>query len=264
MTTFHAICLGIIQGITEFLPVSSSTHLMIFSELNGLPNNRHGFDIFLNLGTILSILIYYRLYIKNLIIGFIEFITNKHTENRSFFLILCLSNLPTIVVFGIAELFFDINFNSPFLLSASLIFFAIVLWLCDRKPETNKKITMKNGLLIGFAQLVSIIPGISRLGICFSMARYLKYSREESFRFSMLISIPPVVGACTIKLLKIFFGKLSIEDWSLVFIGCLFSFIFGLLSISIISNFLKKHSMFVIVIYRVIFGIFIVAYFKIF
>ncbi len=264
MTTFHAICLGIIQGITEFLPVSSSTHLMIFSKLNGLPNNRHGFDIFLNLGTILSILIYYRLYIKKLIVGFVEFITNKYTENRSFFLILCLSSLPTIVVFGIAEFFFDINFNSPSLLSISLIFFAIILWLCDQKPEINKKITIKNGLLIGFTQLLSIIPGVSRLGICFSMARYLKYSREESFRFSMLLSIPPVIGACSIKLLKIFSGKLIIKDWSLIFIGCLFSFVFGLLSISIISNFLKKHSMLLIVIYRIIFGIFIAAHFNIF
>ena len=262
MTTFHAICLGIMQGITEFLPISSSTHLMIFSKLNGLSNNRHGFDIFLNIGTLLAILVYYRLHIISLFSGFIDFTTNKNTKNRNLFLILLLSSLPTIIIFGIAELFFDVDFDSYILLSGSLIFFAIILWFCDQKSEKNKKITLKDGLLIGLAQLLSIIPGVSRLGICFSMARYLQYSREESFRFSVLLSIAPAAGACVVKLLKVFSGKLIIEDWSIVFIGYTFSFIFGLLFISIISNFLKKHSMLPFVIYRIIFGIFIIYLFQ--
>lgn len=260
----HAIYLGIIQGITEFLPVSSSTHLMIFSKLYGLPNNRHCFDIFLNIGTLLTILVYYRSSIVDLFSGFIDFIKNKKTENRCLFLTLFLSSIPTIIIFGIAELFFDINFNSIALLSVSLILFAIVLLFCDQKPENNKKMTIKDGLIIGIAQLLSIIPGVSRLGICFSAARYLQFSREESFRFSMLLSIPPVVGACSIKLLKIFSGKLSIDNWSFVIVGCLFSFIFGLFSISIINNFLKKHSMLPLVIYRIIFGILIFVYFRFF
>ena len=254
MTVFHAICLGIIQGITEFLPVSSSTHLMVFSQLMGLPNQRHSLDIFLNLGTLAAVSVYFFPDIAGLFRGFCDLIKNKKSENRNAFFVLFFSTLPTVIFFGIAEAFFDINFQSYILISVSLIFFAIILWRCDTRPEAKDKFTMKDGIIVGTSQVVSIIPGVSRLGACFSAARYLHYSRQESFKFSMILSIPVVFGACLIKLLKVFMGKIIIESWSFVFIGSFFSFVVGLMALRFMTYFLEKHTFFPFVIYRIVFA----------
>jgi undecaprenyl-diphosphatase len=135
------------------------------------------------------------------------------------------------------------------------------LWWCDRKQSTKENTTMRDGFFVGIAQVASIFPGVSRLGACLSMMRYLRYSRSESYRFSIILSLPPVAGACFLKSIKFFTGQVIIENWNFVLIGCLFSFFFGLLSLVVVSAFLKKYTMTSIVIYRIIFGLFIAAYF---
>jgi undecaprenyl-diphosphatase len=264
MTLLHAIFLGIIQGITEFLPVSSSAHLMVFSKLMGLPEQRLSFDVFLNIGTFLAIFVFFWPKIWSLIRGSKDLLMNKKTEDRNFLLILIASSIPTIIVFGFAEIFLDIDFKTNVILSIALVVFAIILWFCDRQPMENKTITMKDGIFVGCAQILSIIPGVSRLGICLSMMRYLHYSREESFKFSIILSIPPVAGACLLKLINCFSGKTPIDNWLFVFIGCIFSFVFGLMSLTTVNIFLKKYTLLSVIIYRIIFAIFIAVRFSIF
>ncbi|MBR1735337.1 MAG: undecaprenyl-diphosphate phosphatase [Alphaproteobacteria bacterium] len=278
MTSFEAVVLGIIQGITEMLPVSSSTHLMLFSLMQGLPNQRHSFDIFLNIGTLAAVIVFFAPQFWNLTKGGVDFLRRKNSHNRDFFLIIVLANIPTIVFFGLAEIFFDINFHSPFLISSSLIIFALILWRCDREGDRSvsenssssfikkklSQVTMQDAIFTGLAQLFAIIPGVSRLGVCYSVMRYLRYSRQIAFRFSMILSIVPVTGACFLKTLKLFTGQIVIENVMQVSIGCIFSFVFGLITLYWIDSFFKNHSALCFVIYRIIFGLFILTQYKIF
>ncbi|MDR3187279.1 MAG: undecaprenyl-diphosphate phosphatase [Holosporaceae bacterium] len=254
MTFLQAIFLGAIQGITEFLPVSSSAHLVILPRLFDLPYQGKVFDIFLNIGSLLAILIGFRAQVCELFLGLKDFLVRKKTANERFFITMSLSSLPVIVVFGIADIIFHVDVDSPMTLSSMLVIFAFVLYFCDRRAADRSKISRKDSLWIGAAQILSLIPGVSRLGACLSMARYLKYSREESFKYSLLLSIPPVAGACVLKSFKIFNGETAPECWPVVITGAVSAFVFGMASLRAVENFLKKHSLLAVVIYRILFG----------
>ncbi|MDR2681570.1 MAG: undecaprenyl-diphosphate phosphatase [Holosporaceae bacterium] len=257
MTPLQSIILGIIQGITEILPVSSSAHLMFASKLMGLPFQRYAFDVCLNLGSLLAMLIFFHKDVKRLLRGFF----NCSADDRRFFFLWLVSSLPVIGIFFIADLCFDLDFRSPLLLASALLLFGGVLWGCDLCSTEKKSLSLKDGLCAGFAQCLALIPGVSRLGASMSMMRYLRYSRTESFRFSLLLSLAPISGALFLTSLKIMTGKVVIENWNLLFLGCLFSFSFGLLTLHLVTKFLQKHTLLAMVIYRIIFGIGVMLYF---
>jgi undecaprenyl-diphosphatase len=189
----------------------------------------------------------------------VDFITNQNSENRYFFVTIFLSSLPIIVVFGFLEIVFGININSMVIISGAMVVFALILYFCDRNSVYEKNITRKDSLMVGLAQVMSFCPGVSRLGICLSAMRYLKYSREESFKYSMILSIPPVLGACCLKLIKIIIGKSTIENWSMVTAGSISAFIFGLITLSLMTRFLKKHTLLPLIIYRILLGLFLLT-----
>ncbi|MDR0631649.1 MAG: undecaprenyl-diphosphate phosphatase [Holosporaceae bacterium] len=254
MTFLQAIFLGAVQGITEFLPVSSSAHVTIFSKLFGISHHEKVFDIFLNSGTLLAIIIFFRKQMWKLLLGSLDFIGNRKTTSRYFFVTILLSSLPTITVFGILEIVFNISINSEIILAGALILFGVVLYFCDQSQTHRKNISRKDSLLIGFVQPLSFIPGVSRLGICLSMMRYLKYSREESFRYCMMLSTIPVLGACFLQLTKIFTGEILVESWPIVVVGSFSAFISGWISLSLMTEFLKSHTLLAIIIYRILLG----------
>jgi undecaprenyl-diphosphatase len=255
MTFFQAVILGAAQGITEFLPVSSSAHVTFASQLLGVPPDRI-FCIFLDAGSLLSIFVFFRREMLNLILGAADWICRKKTENYKFFATVSLASLPVLIIFEMWDYFVDVDIHSRIILSGSLILFGVVLYLCDRNPTDKTVVTRKDALKVGFVQPLSIIPGVSRLGICLSMMRYLKYSREESFRFAMILSVPPVVGACFVEMVKIVFvGETKIQDWSLALTGFLSAFVFGLVSLSLVLKFLRNCTLTPIIVYRVSIGL---------
>lgn len=257
MSTAEAIFLGAIQGISEFLPISSTAHVILFSKLFGISMPDPAFFIFLNIGTLLALIFYYFRDVWKLFLGGIDFIFFKKSDNCELFLTLFLSSLPVFIIFGIAEIIFDFKLESPIVLALSMIIFAIILYFCDQKPTEKNKVNRYDSILTGIAQVISLIPGVSRLGACLSMMRYRGYSRTEAFRYSMILSIPPVVGACFLKFLKIALGKIIISNWCSVFIGCFSAFIFGLIILHFVNLFLKKFTLLPLVIYRIFFGILI-------
>lgn len=260
MTYWHAIVLGAIQGITEFLPVSSSAHLLILPKLLGIPYQGKEFDVFLNIGTLLAILLFFNSHIFRLLFGLKDFVVNDRTSNRQFFVTLLLSSLPTIIIFGVAEVVFKIEIQSFVVMGVMMLICSIVLYLADRNSTAKTRVSRRDGILVGFAQTFALIPGVSRLGACLTMMRYLNYSREESFIFSMILSIPPVAGACTLKFIKIIAAGYTC-DWSIVAVGCVSSFVFGLISLSIVTRLLRYFTLLPIVIYRILVGIFLLLYF---
>lgn len=256
MNLLDSVCLGVVQGITEFLPVSSTAHTALCEKIFSFHAFGKSFNVLLNIGTLLALMVFYYKDSLKLIFGGFNFICNSKTENRDFFLIILLSNLPLIIVFGFLE-FMDIDISSTKITAVNLVIFAIVLYLCDRTPETKSEFTLKDGMLVGIAQLLSFMPGVSRLGICLSMSRYLGYNRRESFKFSLILSIIPVMGACLLKLLKMFL-KTGVEFFWLEAISGIFAaFVMGMVSISVIDSFFKKHTFLIFVVYRIAFGVFV-------
>jgi undecaprenyl-diphosphatase len=255
MTFLDAIILGAVQGIAEFLPVSSSAHGTIFSQMLGVPPDRI-FCIFLDAGSLMSIFVFFRQEIWSLIVGFFNWIFRKKTRDRDFFTTIALASLPVLIVFEAWDYFVEVDIHSRAILSSCLILFAIVLYYCDKRPTEKTEISRKDAIKVGFAQPLAIIPGVSRLGICLSAMRYLKYSREESFKFAMILSVPPVVGACFVEMVKIVFvGEKKIDDWSIAAVGFASAFIFGLISLSVVVKFLRNHTFLPVIIYRILFGV---------
>jgi len=249
-----SVVLGAVQGITEFLPVSSTAHTALCQKIFSLHHFGGDFNILLNLGTLFALIIYFFRDFLKIFFGGLNFICNKNSKNRDFFLIILLANLPTIVSFGLLE-FLEIKFVSAKLAVVNLIGFGILLYLCDKKPADKKELSFKDAMKVGFAQILSFFPGVSRLGICLSICRYLGYGRRESFKFSMLLSVFPVTGACFLKLLKIFVKNASAVSFVYVSAGVISAFIFGIISVYVVDRFLKKHTFTPIVIYRIIFGL---------
>ncbi|MDR3155602.1 MAG: undecaprenyl-diphosphate phosphatase [Holosporaceae bacterium] len=256
MNLLQAALLGIIQGITEFFPVSSSAHLYFTQNMLGISNNEQAFGIFLNIGSFLAVVFFYRRHIMELLCGLRDLLIAHQSKDRNFFITLVITSTPVIVIFGIAEIVFEINVDSVFTMCTAMIVFSVILWLCDENlRQIPGPVARKHSILVGIAQVLSIVPGISRLGSCLSMMRYLGYSRRESFRYSMLMSLIPVCGAITLKLLKVFCGRIFIQDWNAVFVGGLFAFVFGLMALRFMDSFLKTHTLLPIIIYRIIFGL---------
>lgn len=275
MTQFQAAILGIVQGITEMLPVSSSMHLLFVSKFLNLPDQRLSFDLFLNIGTVLAIIMFFWKQVLSLIKGGFDFLLNKKSQNRNLFITLIVANIPVIFAGCILETLhrtlgksLEAFLHSPVSIAISLIIFSVVLGWCDANGDNEKQseridiVSRKDAFITGCAQICALFPGVSRLGICYSILRYLRYSRLESFKFAMFLSIIPVSGICFVKTLGMFNGNIMMENWTLIGIGCAFSFIAGSFTLPAISAFFKKHGMLVFVLYRILLGLFILMQYR--
>jgi len=217
MSILHAIVLGIVQGLTEFLPISSSGHLVIVPWLFGwndfeTATTARAFDTALHLGTLVAVLIYLR---KDLIVYVTQgsqLIFNRkqpatHAGRRAWLLVL--SAVPAGIVGAAFEDKITEKLGSPALISVSLIIFGVVLIWADRRAtaknysQTVDSLTLRNALVIGAAQVLALNPGTSRSGITITAARLSGYSRDAAARLSFLMSVPIISGAVVFKLAKL-------------------------------------------------------------
>lgn len=253
MSILQAVLMGIIQGLGEFLPISSSGHLVLAPWLFEWQVPGLTFDIALHIGTLVAVLLYFW---KDWVRLIKAVFTRKDKEYRKIFWYLVLASLPAAVI---GYLFGDIieqTVRSPLIVAMMMIIFGIILYFSDKTTQVRKleHMTIREALLIGLAQAVAFIPGVSRSGITMTVARMFSYTREEAARFSFLLSTPAIFGA----------GLFSLSDLSLAeintpfIIGVLTSCIVGLLSISFLLKFLKKFSFKVFVGYRIVLGLVII------
>ena len=245
------IVLSIIQGITEFLPISSSAHLILFSEYFNFTNQNLTLNISLHLGSLLAVIFYFKADI-------LDFIKNKKLLYK-----IMLSSLP-VMIFGYFLIKFNLIdfFRSYKIIGWCTIFFGIILY-CSDLIKTNKIINKdfkySSALFIGLFQVLSLVPGVSRSGITITAARFLKFNREDSAKISFLISIP-TLGVASLYGLKNLITNGNFEISTLNFLSIILSFIFSYLTIKFFLQFLKKFSLLSFVIYRIILGIIILIY----
>ena len=266
MNLIQATILGAVQGLTEFLPISSSGHLVLFPQLFGWDYQGLIFDTVLHLGTLVAVIVFFR---KKIWILFKslrrkcwpnECLDTETIQNRGLFLMIVLSMVPA----GIIGLYFgdyiEAHTRSAYTVAISLIFWGIILAVADyfsKRVEVKKplgKINWKNALVIGCAQAVALIPGTSRSGITMTAGLFSKFSKEDAAEFSFLISIPIIAAAGFSNLLKLYSigsGLLGIEIYLAGFLASMAS---GFFAIWFLMKLIKRWSFTPFVVYRIALG----------
>jgi undecaprenyl-diphosphatase len=243
--------LSIIQGITEFLPISSSSHLILISNFINFEKQGLSIDVSLHIGSFLAVVIYFRKDILNFI------------KNKDLFYKIFISSIP-VMLFGFILVHFNLidQLRSIKVIGWTTVIFGILLFISD-KFEINKTInnnfTYKSAIFIGVLQILSLIPGVSRSGITISAARVLRFSRYESAKISFLLSIP-TLGAVSLFGLKNLIIYENSNFTVLNLISIIFSFIFSYITIKFFLKYIKNFNLNIFVIYRIVLGIILLVY----
>lgn len=262
MSLLQSILLGLIQGITEFLPISSSGHLIIAREFFGLSlDNTLSFDVLLHLSTLLAIIIYYRALLKNILINLV---TQKLSSpnNRIAWAILY-GTIPAVVVGFFLGDFLESYFRNPTFVAVALIIGSIVFIIADRiskkgegETETQKQLNIKKGIVVGIFQSLALIPGVSRSGITISGGLFFGLKRTEAISFAFLLAIPAIFGAASKTLLDIIGDPTASLVADLLspnyILGFIAAFVSGFISIKFLVRYLSNHSFTPFIIYRLV------------
>ncbi len=258
LTNFHLILLSALQGITEFLPVSSSGHLILFSKFTTFPDQGLALDVAVHVGSILAVMIYFSEYLWKMFKGLLKtyFIPNfKNVDARTFWL-LVIGTLPVVIVGLILKDNGMEWVRSTKIIGWTILGYGLLLFISDKFGMTIRKIehlTIIDALLIGGAQCLALIPGTSRSGITVTMARFLSMERREAAKFSMLLSIPAIIGAASLVALELY-QQDNLQTIIEAIDGITYSFIASILAIYIVMWWLKKSTFLPFVIYRIILG----------
>lgn len=240
MSTLEAIILGIIQGLTEFLPVSSSGHLELGKAILGdesLPEESLLFTVVLHFATALSTIVIFRKEILEIFRGLLQFNWNEESQ---FSVKIILSMLPAAVVGVLFNDQIEALFSKQILLvGAMLIITGLLLFLADRAKHTDRKVSFTNAFLIGIAQAIAILPGISRSGATISSSVLLGVDREKAARFSFLMVVPLIFGKMAKDLMDGGIAESSMDIMPLV-LGAIAAFVSGLLACTWMINLVKK------------------------
>ena len=260
----EAIFLGIIQGLTEFLPVSSSAHIRIFGEfLPSAADPGATFTAIMQIGTEIAVLIYFRADIARLISASLrwlirrgELVGSERSDARLSALIL-LGSLPIFFLGYFGQEYIRQNFRSLYLIAATLIIFGLLLGVMDhygKKMKDLDALGARDGIAYGIAQSLALIPGVSRSGATIAMGRALGYKREAALRYSFLLAIPAVLGSGAFELFNSLSKPLNSFSLGETFVATLTAFTVGYLIISWLMKYVQTKSFMPFVIYRLLLG----------
>jgi undecaprenyl-diphosphatase len=250
----HAFVLGVVQGLTEFLPVSSSAHLIIVPWLLKWDDPGLAFDVALHLGTLLALLIFY--WRRWLQMG--ASLVNDDRENRRLLMLLVIASIPGAIIGLLLEKQAETVFRAPILIAASMALMGLALWFFDRtRPQTRKlhEINVTDALLIGLSQAFAIIPGVSRSGSTITTARIVGISREDAANFSFMMATPIIAGAGLVEGRNLLHTGISPD----VMVGFAAAAVFGLIAIAALISFVRARSYGIFAWYRLALAAFIIA-----
>jgi undecaprenyl-diphosphatase len=255
----QAVVLGTLQGLTEFLPISSSAHLRIFPELFGWGDPGAAFTAVIQIGTELAVLIYFRHDIWRIASTWLKSLFKPeyrgHFDARMGWFII-VGSLPIVVLGILLKDIIEQDFRNLWIIGTTLIVMGLILGLADRIGSTDKglkQISLRDSVLMGAAQALALIPGVSRSGATLSMGRLLGYEREAATRYAFLLAIPAVVGAGLFELKEIPNGD-NIYGWGPTIVATVVSFVVGYAAIAWLLRYITTHSYTPFVIYRVALG----------
>ena len=246
------IILGIVQGVAEFLPISSNAHLIMVEQLLDYHNHNEILNLVFHLGSLLAIITYF----------FAELLGLLKKPKMIFNIIA--ATIPVIIIGYFVHKFRLINYEyfSIKIIAITLIVFGIILFISDKINHSKilyKDLNLKSSLIIGLFQIISLIPGVSRSGITLTAGRFLGYSRFEAAKFSFFLSIPTTAGACFLGVLDLI--KTNNSDLNYIaIIGFITSFLSSYLTIKFFLSFISKFNLNIFIYYRIILGVFILSF----
>lgn len=261
MTPFQAVALGIIQGLSEFLPISSSAHLALAPWLFGWEDPGLAFDVALHFGTLLALLWYFRMEWLNLLKAAFGIITTFRVETpeKRKVIYLIVATIPGAIGGFLLQSRAESSFRSPTIIAIALIMMGIILWAVDKAVDQRRvlgEMRWVDALLIGLSQVIALIPGVSRSGSTITTARGLRFDRESAAEFSFLMSMPIIAAAIVLE------GPRALQGGGLtneLISGVAASAISGWLAISVLMRYVSRHSYRIFAWYRVALGIAILA-----
>ncbi|MBF0382526.1 MAG: undecaprenyl-diphosphate phosphatase [Magnetococcales bacterium] len=260
MEWLQAVFLGLIQGVTEFLPISSSGHLILTPYIFGWQDQGLIFDVAVNTGTLMAVVIYFRHDIQNLISGFRRSLNRGGLQNNPQGYLAWSVAIATIPI-GLAGLFLkdhvETYLRHPHVVAAASIIFAIFLWLSDRNGRERKNIdelSWRDAVIIGVGQVFALIPGASRAGMTMTAALFIGYNRESAAKFSFLMAIPVGLLAGGLQFLELLKTHPTVEQWGYVAVGFVVAMVSAILVIHWLLDWVKSRDMTIFVAYRILLG----------
>ncbi len=259
MDPIHIVVLAVVQGLTEFLPISSSAHLVLVPRVLGFADQGLAFDVAVHLGSLLAVVGYFKSDIVVMTRDFVRSLMGpkKSTANSRLAWFILLATVP-VALFGLS--FKDMvatELRSPLVIAASTIGFGLLLWLFDVKGRRNRdeySLTWKHALVIGLFQALALIPGTSRSGITITAGLMLGLTRKAASRFSFLLAIPTILMAGGMETLELIQSS-AVIDWTAMLLGVVLSFVTAYLCIHYFLSFIERISMLPFVLYRLLLGV---------
>jgi undecaprenyl-diphosphatase len=269
MSILEAILLGLVQGATELLPISSSGHLILvpwlqdYEFLRENPDFNKTFDVALHLGTLIGVVVYFRHELWAIVMGFARTVAARaiaDTDGRLAW-VLIVGTVPAVIVGVFGEDWIDDHLGEPWMIAVQLIVFGLLLGAADRLPQRLglERATVRNGLWIGIAQALALAPGTSRSGITITAARALGYTRDAAARISFLLLVPVTAGAVIYKGIEAIVDGLPEGVAGPMVAGVIASAMSGYVAIVALLHLIRRHSYDVFVVYRVVVGLLILA-----
>ncbi len=241
----ETLILSIIQGISEFIPVSSSAHLLIISRLSDFNVSSLQLDISLHLGSLLAIILFFRNELINII------------NNKNIFLLIILGSIPLVMI---GYIFYSTNFIDQFrnlkVVAWTTLIFGVLLYFSDKfelKNKISSELNIKSIIIIGLFQILAIIPGVSRSGIVITVSRFLKFDRVESSKIAFYLSIPALAGASVLGFKDVIDDQINFD--TIFIFSTLASFLFSYLTIKYFLIYVKMFSLSFFVVYRIVLSI---------
>lgn len=261
MLWYHVVLLAVIQGLTEFLPISSSAHLILPAQLLGWQDQGLAFDVAVHFGTLIAVVGYFRQDLMRIGKEWLgSLVGGQPTASSRLGWWVIIATLPAVIVGFLLEDYISLYLRSIEVIAFTTIGFGVLLWLADRYASKRlelQQLTLSKVLFIGCAQALALVPGTSRSGITMTAARFLGFNRECAARFSFLLSVPIIIAAAGLKTLELVMNEQAVVDWNAMFWGVLLSAISAYLCITLFLKWLDRMGFLPFMIYRLVLGAFL-------
>jgi undecaprenyl-diphosphatase len=261
---YQVIVLSLVQGLTEFLPVSSSAHLILMPAVLGWADQGLAFDIAVHLGTLIAVIVYFRQDLLRMIIDFVQSCFGRAlTQHAKIFWAIGFTTIPVGLVGLLLKKHVETTLRSPMVIACTTIGFGLILWLADKIGKQKRSLTVLNWrdvALIGCAQALSLIPGTSRSGVTLTAGLFSGLTREAAARFSFLLSIPVIILAGGLETITLIKSHVAV-DWLALGSGLCLSGISGYFCIHYFIKLINTVGLLPFVIYRLLLGLFLIIYF---
>lgn len=257
MDYFHALVLALFQGLTEFLPISSSAHLILVPAVFGWPDQGLAFDVAVHVGTLVAVILYFRVELARMVVAGLGSLAGRWNRDAQMAWIVVVGTLPVVVAGLLLKSFIEQSLRSPLIIGVTAILFGLLLWYADVTGKRNRgeeTLGWRDAVLVGLAQAVALIPGTSRAGITMTAGLMLGLTREAAARFSFLLSIPTLIASGVLVSYDLVTSGEAVE-WGVLGFGALIAGVSAYICIHFFIRLLARTGMLPYVIYRILLGL---------